>query len=104
MFTGIFIAVSAFVAVLFVILLVIETRTSKEIDKILVRVSELALHQFKLREELDKVKHDLEEAEKDRETRKEQEERFYTGVNNILNYDMSTAFRKASGDANAEKE
>lgn len=104
MFTGIFIAVSAFVAVLFVILLVIETRTSKEIDKILVRVSELALHQFKLREELDNVKHDLEEAEKDREIRKEQEERFYTGVNNILNYDMSTAFRKASGDANAEKE
>ena len=104
MFTGIFIAVSAFVAVLFVILFVLETRTSKEIDKILVRVSELALHQFELREELDKVKYDLEEAEKDREARKEQEERFYTGVNNILNYDMSTAFRKASGDANAEKE
>ena len=50
------------------------------------------------------MKRDLEEAEKDREARKEQEERFYTGVNNILNYDMSTAFRKASGDANAEKE
>lgn len=104
MFTGIFFAVAVFVAVLFVILLVIETRTSKEIDKISSRISDLALHQVKLRTELDQVKRDLEEAEKDREARKEQEERFYTGVNNILNYDMSTAFRKASGDANAEKE
>lgn len=104
MYTSIFFAVSAFVAVLFVILLVLETRTSKEIDKISTRISDLALHQVKLRTELDQVKRDLEEAEKDREARKEQEERFYTGVNNILNYDMSTAFRKASGDANAEKE
>ena len=96
MFTGIFIAVSAFVAVLFVILLVLETRTSKEIDKISSRISDLALHQVKLRTELDQVKRDLEEAEKDREARKEQEERFYTGVNNILKQAIKEAGVKAA--------
>lgn len=104
MFTGIFIAVAVFVAILFVILLVIETRNCKETELIAGRLSELAVAQSKLRKDLDNVKNDLKEAEKDREARKEQEERFYTGVNNILNYNMETAFRKATGDANAEKE
>ena len=80
---------TALALVCFVVLLVLDELSTR-----------LASISFKVRNLEKKVEH-LEQVwkaeEGDREARKKQEELLFTGINNILNYDMNAA-RKAGGD------
>lgn len=88
---------TALALVCFVVLLVLEHKNEKHLDELSTRLASIS---FKVRSLEKKVEH-LEQVwkaeEGDRETRKRQEELLFTGINNILNYDMNAA-RKAGGD------
>lgn len=91
---------TALALVCFVVLLVMEHKNEKHLDELSTRLAIISLKVRKVRILEKKVEH-LEQVwkaeEGDRETRKRQEELLFTGINNILNYDMNAA-RKAGGD------
>lgn len=83
--------------VCFVVLLVLEHKNEKHLDELSTRLASISLKVRSLEKKVEHLEQVWKAEEGDRETRKRQEELLFTGINNILNYDMNAA-RKAGGD------
>lgn len=83
--------------VCFVVLLVLEHKNEKHLDELSTRLASTSLKVRSLEKKVEHLEQVWKAEEGDRETRKRQEELLFTGINNILNYDMNAA-RKAGGD------
>ena len=81
----------------FVVLLVLEHKNEKHLDELSTRLASISLKVRSLEKKVEHLEQVWKAEEGDRETRKRQEELLFTGINNILNYDMNAA-RKAGGD------
>lgn len=81
----------------FVVLLVLEHKNEKHLDELSTRLASISLKVRSLEKKAEHLEQVWKAEEGDRETRKRQEELLFTGINNILNYDMNAA-RKAGGD------
>ena len=88
---------TALALVCFVVLLVLEHKNEKHLDELSTRLASISLKVRSLEKKVEHLEQVWKAEEGDRETRKRQEELLFTGVNNILNYDMNAA-RKAGGD------
>lgn len=88
---------TALALVCFVVLLVLEHKNEKHLDELSTRMASISLKVRSLEKKVEHLKQAWKAEEGDRETRKRQEELLFTGINNILNYDMNAA-RKAGGD------
>lgn len=88
---------TALALVCFVVLLVMEHKNEKHLDDLSTRLASISLKVRSLEEKVERLEQVWKAEEGDRETRKRQEELLFTGINNILNYDMNAA-RKAGGD------
>lgn len=88
---------TALALVCFVVLLVLEHKNEKHLDELSTRLASISLKVRSLEKKVEHLKQVWKAEEGDRETRKRQEELLFTGINNILNYDMNAA-RKAGGD------
>lgn len=88
---------TALALVCFVVLLVLEHKNEKHLDELSTRLVSVSLKVQILEKEVEHLEQVWKAEEGDREARKKQEERLFTGINNILNYDMNAA-RKAGGD------
>lgn len=82
--------------VCFVVLLVLEHKNEKHLDELSTRLVSISLKVQILEKKVEHLEQVWKAEEGDREARKKQEERLFTGINNILNYDMNAA-RKAGG-------
>lgn len=89
--------VIALALVCFVVLLVLEHKNEKHLDELSTRLVSVSLKEQILEKKVEHLEQVWKAEEGDREARKKQEERLFTGINNILNYDMNAA-RKAGGD------
>lgn len=87
----------ALALVCFVVLLVLEHKNEKHLDELSTRLASIFLKVRSLEKKVEHLEQVWKAEEGDRETRKRQEELLFTGINNILNYDMNAA-RKAGGD------
>lgn len=87
----------ALALVCFVVLLVLEHKNEKHLDELSTRLASISLKVRSLEKKVEHLEQVWKAEEGDRETRKRQEELLFTGINNILNYDMNAA-RKAGGD------
>lgn len=81
----------------FVVLLVMEHKNEKHLDELSTRLASISLKVRSLEKKVEHLEQVWKAEEGDRETRKRQEELLFTGINNILNYDINAA-RKAGGD------
>lgn len=88
---------TALALVCFVVLLVLEHKNEKRLDELSTRLASISLKVRSLEKKVEHLEQVWKAEEGDRETRKRQEELLFTGINNILNYDMNAA-RKAGGD------
>lgn len=88
---------TALALVCFVVLLVLEHKNEKHLDELSTRLASISLKVRSLEKRVEHLEQVWKAEEGDRETRKRQEELLFTGINNILNYDMNAA-RKAGGD------
>lgn len=88
---------TALALVCFVVLLVMEHKNEKHLDDLSTRLASISLKVRSLEKKVEHLEQVWKAEEGDRETRKRQEELLFTGINNILNYDMNAA-RKAGGD------
>lgn len=88
---------TALAFVCFVVLLVMEHKNEKHLDEFSTRLASVSLKVRSLEKKVEHLEQVWKAEEGDRETRKRQEELLFTGINNILNYDMNAA-RKAGGD------
>lgn len=88
---------TALALVCFVVLLVLEHKNEKHLDELSTRLASIFLKVRSLEKKVEHLEQVWKAEEGDRETRKRQEELLFTGINNILNYDMNAA-RKAGGD------
>lgn len=88
---------TALALVCFVVLLVLEHKNEKHLDELSTRLAGISLKVRSLEKKVEHLEQVWKAEEGDRETRKKQEELLFTGINNILNYDMNAA-RKAGGD------
>lgn len=88
---------TALALVCFVVLLVLEHKNEKHLDELSTRLASISLKVRSLKKKVEHLEQVWKAEEGDRETRKRQEELLFTGINNILNYDMNAA-RKAGGD------
>lgn len=88
---------TALALVCFVVLLVLEHKNEKHLDELSTRLASISLKARSLEKKVEHLEQVWKAEEGDRETRKRQEELLFTGINNILNYDMNAA-RKAGGD------
>ena len=88
---------TALALVCFVVLLVLEHKNEKHLDELSTRLTSISLKVRSLEKKVEHLEQVWKAEEGDRETRKRQEELLFTGINNILNYDMNAA-RKAGGD------
>lgn len=88
---------TALALVCFVVLLVMEHKNEKHLDELSTRLAGISLKVRSLEKKVEHLEQVWKAEEGDRETRKKQEELLFTGINNILNYDMNAA-RKAGGD------
>lgn len=88
---------TALALVCFVVLLVMEHKNEKHLDELSTRLGSVSLKVQILEKEVEHLEQVWKAEEGDREARKKQEELLFTGINNILNYDMNAA-RKAGGD------
>ncbi len=88
---------TALALVCFVVLLVMEHKNEKHLDELSTRLASISLKVRSLEKKVEHLEQVWKAEEGDRETRKRQEELLFTGINNILNYDMNAA-RKAGGD------
>lgn len=88
---------TALALVCFVVLLVMEHKNEKHLDELSTRLASVSLKVRSLEKKVEHLEQVWKAEEGDRETRKRQEELLFTGINNILNYDMNAA-RKAGGD------
>lgn len=88
---------TALALVCFVVLLVLEHKNEKHLDELSTRLASISLKVRILEKEVEHLEQVWKAEEGDRETRKRQEELLFTGINNILNYDMNAA-RKAGGN------
>lgn len=88
---------TALALVWFVVLLVLELKNEKHLDELSTRLVSVSLKVQILEKKVEHLEQVWKAEEGDRETRKKQEELLFTGINNILNYDMNAA-RKAGGD------
>lgn len=88
---------TALALVCFVVLLVMEHKNEKHLDELSTRLASISLKVRSLEKKVEHLEQVWKAEEGDREARKRQEERLFTGINNILNYDMNAA-RKAGGD------
>jgi uncharacterized protein YoxC len=88
---------TALALVCFVVLLVMEHKNEKHLDELSTSLARVSLKVRSLEKRVDHLEEAWKDGEGDRETRKRQEELLFTGINNILNYDMNAA-RKAGGD------
>lgn len=88
---------TALTLVCFVVLLVMEHKNEKHLDDLSTRLASVSLKVRSLEKKVEHLEQVWKAEEGDRETRKRQEELLFTGINNILNYDMNAA-RKAGGD------
>nr|DAS16699.1 MAG TPA: protein of unknown function (DUF4577) [Caudoviricetes sp.] len=88
---------TALALVCFVVLLVLEHKNEKHLDELSSRLASISLKVRSLEKKAEHLEQVWKAEEGDRETRKRQEELLFTGINNILNYDMNAA-RKAGGD------
>lgn len=88
---------TALALVCFVVLLVLEHKNEKHLDELSPRLASISLKVRSLEKKVEHLEQVWKAEEGDRETRKRQEELLFTGINNILNYDMNAA-RKAGGD------
>ena len=88
---------TALALVCFVVLLVLEHKNEKHLDELSTRLASISLKVRSLEKRVDRLEQVWRDEEGDREARKKQEELLFTGINNILNYDMNAA-GKAGGD------
>lgn len=88
---------TALALVCFVGLVVLEHKNEKHLDELSTRLVSVSLKVQILEKKVEHLEQVWKAEEGDRETRKKQEELLFTGINNILNYDMNAA-RKAGGD------
>lgn len=88
---------TALALVCFVVLLVMEHKNEKHLDELSTRLASISPKVRSLEKKVEHLEQVWKAEEGDRETRKRQEELLFTGINNILNYDMNAA-RKAGGD------
>lgn len=88
---------TALALVCFVVLLVLEHKNEKHLDDLSTRLASISLKVRSLEKKVEHSEQVWKAEEGDREARKKQEELLFTGINNILNYDMNAA-RKAGGD------
>lgn len=88
---------TALALVCFVVLLVLEHKNEKHLDELSTRLASISLKVRSLEKKAEHLEQVWKAEEGDREARKRQEELLFTGINNILNYDMNAA-RKAGGD------
>lgn len=88
---------TALALVCFVVLLVLDHKNEKPLDELSTRLDSISLKVRSLEKKVEHLEQVWKAEEGDRETRKRQEELLFTGINNILNYDMNAA-RKAGGD------
>lgn len=88
---------TALALVCFVVLLVLEHKNEKHLDELSTRLASISLKVRSLEKKVEHSEQVWKAEEGDREARKKQEELLFTGINNILNYDMNAA-RKAGGD------
>lgn len=88
---------TALALVCFVVLLVMEHKNEKHLDELSTRLASISLKVRSLEKKVEHLEQVWKAEEGDRETRKRQEELLFTGINNILNYDINAA-RKAGGD------
>lgn len=88
---------TALALVCFVVLLVLEHKNEKHLDELSTRLASISLKVRSLEKKVEHLEQVWKAEEGDREARKKQEELLFTGINNILNYDMNAA-RKAGGD------
>ena len=88
---------TALALVCFVVLLVLEHKNEKHLDELSTRLANVSLKVRNLEKKVEHLEQVWNAEEGDREARKRQEELLFTGINNILNYDMNAA-RKAGGD------
>lgn len=88
---------TALALVCFVVLLVMEHKKEKHLDELSTRLASISLKVRSLEKKVEHLEQVWKAEEGDRETRKRQEELLFTGINNILNYDINAA-RKAGGD------
>lgn len=88
---------TALALVCFVVLLVLEHKNEKHLDELSTRLASISLKVRSLEKKVEHLEQAWKAEEGDRGTRKRQEELLFTGINNILNYDMNAA-RKAGGD------
>lgn len=88
---------TALALVCFVVLLVLEHKNEKYLDELSTRLASISLKVRSLEKKVEHLEQVWKAEEGDREARKRQEELLFTGINNILNYDMNAA-RKAGGD------
>lgn len=88
---------TALALVCFVVLLVLEHKNEKHLDELSTRLASISLKVRSLEKKVEHLEQVWKAEEGDRETQKRQEELLFTGINNILNYDMNAA-RKAGGD------
>jgi uncharacterized protein YoxC len=88
---------TALALVCFVVLLVLEHKNEKHLDELNTRLASISLKVRSLEKKVEHLEQVWKAEEGDREARKKQEELLFTGINNILNYDMNAA-RKAGGD------
>lgn len=88
---------TALALVCFVVLLVLEHKNEKHLDDLSTRLASISLKVRSLEKKVEHLEQVWKAEEGDREARKKQEELLFTGINNILNYDMNAA-RKAGGD------
>ena len=88
---------TALALVCFVVLLVMEHKNEKHLDELSTRLASISLKVRSLEKKVEHLEQVWKAEEGDREARKKQEELLFTGINNILNYDMNAA-RKAGGD------
>jgi hypothetical protein len=88
---------TALALVCFVVLLVLEHKNEKHLDELSSRLASISLKVRSLEKKVEHLEQVWKAEEGDRETRKRQEELLFTGINNILNYDINAA-RKAGGD------
>lgn len=88
---------TALALVCFVVLLVLEHKNEKHLDELSTRLASISLKVRSLEKKVEHLEQVWKAEDGDREARKKQEELLFTGINNILNYDMNAA-RKAGGD------
>lgn len=88
---------TALALVCFVVLLVMEHKNEKHLGDLSTRLASISLKVRSLEKKVEHLEQVWKAEEGDRETRKRQEELLFTGINNILNYDINAA-RKAGGD------